>query len=127
MGKPDELTREMIITMVIYGIILQIICVFLSGDLLKMTCGLWIGIATGIGMLIHMKNSVNEALDLGEAGAKKYMQKSYMKRYIVVVVVFIAVAYLDIANVLTLLAGVMGLKVSAYLQPVLQKVSKKNK
>ena len=127
MGKPDELTREMIITMVIYGIILQIICVFLSGDLLKMTCGLWIGIATSAGMLIHMKNSLIEALDLGEAGAKKYMQKSYMKRYIVVVVVFIAVAYLDIANVLTLLAGVMGLKVSAYLQPVLQKVSKKNK
>ena len=127
MGKPDELTREMIITMVIYGIILQIICVFLSGDLLKMTCGLWIGIAIGAGMLIHMKNSLIEALDLGEAGAKKYMQKSYMKRYIVVVVVFIAVAYLDIANVLTLLAGVMGLKVSAYLQPVLQKVLKKNK
>lgn len=127
MGKPDELTREMLITMVVYGVILQVICIFLPGDLLKMTCGLWIGIAIGVGMLIHMKNSLIEALDLGEAGAKKYMQKSYMKRYIVVVVVFIAVAYLGIANVLTLLAGVMGLKVSAYLQPVLQKVLKKNK
>ena len=101
MGKPDELTREMLITMVVYGVILQVICIFLPGDLLKMTCGLWIGIAIGAGMLIHMKNSLIEALDLGEAGAKKYMQKSYMKRYIVVVVVFIAVAYLGIANVLT--------------------------
>ena len=127
MGKPDELTREMLITMVVYGVVLQVICIFLPGDLLKMACGLWIGIAIGAGMLIHMKNSLIEALDLGEAGAKKYMQKSYMKRYIVVVVVFIAVAYLGIANVLTLLAGVMGLKVSAYLQPVLQKVLKKNK
>lgn len=127
MGKPDELTREMLITMVVYGVVLQVICIFLPGDLLKMTCGLWIGITIGAGMLIHMKNSLIEALDLGEAGAKKYMQKSYMKRYIVVVVVFIAVAYLGIANVLTLLAGVMGLKVSAYLQPVLQKVLKKNK
>lgn len=127
MGKPDEVTRDMLITMAVYGIVIQIICIFLPGDLLKMSCGLWIGVATGAGMLIHMKNSLIEALDLGEAGAKKYMQKSYMKRYIVVVVVFIAVAFLDIANVLTLLAGVMGLKVSAYLQPVLQKVLKKNK
>ena len=79
MGKPDELTREMLITMVVYGVILQVICIFLPGDLLKMTCGLWIGIAIGAGMLIHMKNSLIEALDLGEAGAKKYMQKSYMK------------------------------------------------
>lgn len=127
MGKPDEVTRDMLITMAVYGIVIQIICIFLPGDLLKMSCGLWIGVATGAGMLIHMKNSLIEALDLGEAGAKKYMQKSYMKRYIVVVVVFIAVAFLDVANVLTLLAGVMGLKVSAYLQPVLQKVLKKNK
>lgn len=127
MGKPDEVTRDMLITMAVYGIVIQIVCIFLPGDLLKMSCGLWIGVAAGAGMLLHMKNSLIEALDLGEAGAKKYMQKSYMKRYIVVVVVFIAVAFLDIANVLTLLAGVMGLKVSAYLQPVLQKVLKKNK
>ena len=95
--------------------------------MLKATVGLWIGIIAAILMLRNMRDSLIEALDLGEAGAKKYVQSAYMKRYLAVVVVFVVVSLLGIANVLTLLAGVMGLKVSAYLQPIKHKFfSKEN-
>ena len=122
MGKTDNtVLKDMITIMVLYGICAQIICVFLPGEQVKMAVGLWVGVVTGIGMAIHLKRSLDEALDLGEAGAQKYMQKSYAIRYLTVVVVFAAVAYLGIANILALLAGVMGLKVSAYLQPIMHK------
>ena len=127
MGKPDTVVKDMTLIMIVYGLLIQVICFFVAGDLLKATVGLWIGIVTAVLMLRNMRDSLNEALYLGEAGARKYVQSAYMKRYIAVVVVFIAVSLLGIANVLTLLAGVMGLKVSAYLQPVKHKFfSKEN-
>lgn len=125
MEKPEVVVKDMISIMVVYGLLIQVICFFVTDDLLRATIGLWIGIITAIGMLRHMRDSLIEALDLGEAGAKKYVQSSYMKRYIAVVVVFLTVSILGIANILTLLAGVMGLKVSAYLQPIKQKIFKK--
>ena len=127
MGKPDAVVKDMTLIMIVYGLLIQVICFFVAGDLLKATVGLWIGIIAAILMLRNMRDSLIEALDLGEAGAKKYVQSAYMKRYLAVVVVFVVVSLLGTANVLTLLAGVMGLKVSAYLQPVKHKFfSKEN-
>lgn len=125
MSRPDRLVKEMTSSIIAYGILVQIICFFIVGDLLRASIGLWIGIVTAVGMLRSIQDSAIEALDLGEAGAKKYAQSACMKRYIAVVVIFLVVSYLGIANVLTLLAGVMGLKVSAYLQPIRQKLFKK--
>lgn len=125
MGKPDEVVKDMTMIMIGYGILIQVICFFVADDLMKATIGLWIGIITAVLMVRNMRDSLIEALDLGEAGAKKYAQSAYMKRYLAVVVVFLIVSLLGIANVLTLLAGVMGLKVSAYIQPIKHKVFKK--
>ena len=78
-------------------------------------------------MVIHMKNSLDEAVLYGEQEAQRYMQKSYAIRYLVVVVVFIAVSWLRIVNVLTLFAGIMSLKLAAYLQPIMHKLFAKFK
>ena len=127
MGKPDAVVKDMTLIMIVYGLLIQVICFFVAGDLLKATVGLGGGIIAAILMLRNLRDSLIEALDLGEAGAKKYVQSAYMKRYLAVVVVFVVVSLSGIANVLTLLAGVMGLKVSAYLQPVKHKFfSKEN-
>ena len=126
MERADEvLVRDMIKIMALYGIIIQIICLIIPGNHLKMTAGLWIGVGAGVAMLIHMRNTLNEALDLGEDGAQKYMQKRYAIRYASVVVGFIALTYLDIVNFITLLVGIMGLKVAAYLQPLAHKLFQK--
>ena len=109
MSKTDNtVLKDMIITMLLYGIIAQIVCLIIPGDHLRMTAGLWIGVAAGVFMVIHM-------------------QKSYAIRYLVVVVVFIAVSWLQIANVLTLFAGIMSLKLAAYLQPIMHKLFAKFK
>ena len=128
MSKTDNtVLKDMIVTMFLYGIIVQIVCLIIPGNHLRMTAGLWIGVAAGVFMVIHMKNSLDEAMDYGEIEAQKYMQKSYAVRYLVVVVVFIAVCWLQIANVLTLFAGIMGLKLAAYLQPLMHRLFAKFK
>ena len=109
------------------AVIAQISCLFIPGDHLRMAAGLWIGVATGIGMAIHMKQCLDEALYLDEKGASKYMQKAYAKRYIAVIILFIGVTYFNLVNILTLIAGVMGLKVAAYSQPIMHKLFQKLK
>ena len=62
MSKTDNtVLKDMIITMLLYGIIAQIVCLIIPGDHLRMTAGLWIGVAAGVFMVIHMKNSLDEA------------------------------------------------------------------
>lgn len=123
MERADEIVlRDMMKTIFLYGIIVQIICLIVPGNRLQYSIGLWIGIVVGMGMLVHMRNSLNEALDLGEDGARKYMQKSYAVRYVTVIIIFLVVSYLQIANVVTLLIGIMGLKLSAYLQPIMHSI-----
>ena len=115
MSKTDNtVLKDMIITMLLYGIIAQIVCLIIPGDHLRMTAGLWIGVAAGVFMVIHMKNSLDEAVLYGEQEAQRYMQKSYAIRYLVVVV-------------LTLFAGIMSLKLAAYLQPIMHKLFAKFK
>lgn len=128
MERADEIIlRDMKKIIILYGIVVQIICLIIPGDRLQYSIGLWIGIAAGSGMLVHMRNSLNEALDLGEDGAQKHMQKSYAMRYVAVVIIFLVVSHFGLANVVTLLIGIMGLKVSAYLQPIMHNVLQKNK
>lgn len=123
MNRADRVVmKDMITIMVMYGIIAQIICLFIPGNRVQMAIGLWIGIATGIGLLIHMNKSLQLALSLDEDGAKRYMQKSYAVRYFATFAIFAAVLYFELANIFTLIAGVMGLKVSAYLQPIMHKL-----
>lgn len=128
MNKTDNtVLKDMIIIMLLYGIIAQIVCLIIPGDHLRMTAGLWIGVAAGVFMVIHMKNSLDEALDYGEQEAQKYMQKSYAIRYLAVVVIFMVACWLQIANVLTLFVGIMSLKLAAYLQPFMHKLFAKFK
>lgn len=128
MERSDErVLKDMILFMILYGIVIQVVCLFIPGDLLRMSVGLWIGVLTGIGMAVNMKNSLDEALYLNENDAAKYMQKAYAKRYLAVIVIFIAVIWFKLAHILTLFAGVMGLKFSAYLQPVMHKLFRKFK
>ena len=77
MERSDErVLKDMIMTMVIYGIIAQIICLFIPGDHLRMAAGLWIGVATGIGMAVGIKGGWDEALEFDEGGGGRCKQRT---------------------------------------------------
>lgn len=122
MNKKDYTLQEMIAGMVLYGILGQVIILFIASDIIHLSAGLWIGVFAGMGIGIHMKRSIEDALDLGEGRAVKHMQKMYALRYGVTAVVFAAAIYYRIGNPLAILAGVLSLKISAYLQPHMHKL-----
>lgn len=124
MTDAKSVGKDLIIGMVLLGLIVQIILFFFP-NLLYNSSGLWIGVLVGIALSIHMRVSLETAVEQDEEGAVKYMRSRYLIRYVAAAVVLCAVLYLDLGNIITLLIGLMSFKLSAYAQPVIHKLTDK--
>lgn len=118
----NQALPELLLGIVLYGVLIQIAGVWFVEDKVQYSVGLWAGIILATGLAVNMAVVI---LDTVEAMAEK---RSYRKaslyavlRYLAVVLGVIVVWYFELGNVLAMFAGVMGLKVSAYLQPVTHK------
>ena len=108
---------------VIYGILIQFTGVWLVEDKISYSIGLWYGIAIAIGMAVNLATVIYDAVTFdGEGNANKRVVAKSMLRYIVVAILFGILGYLEFGNVFTAFLGVMGLKFSAYMQPLLNKM-----
>ena len=125
--KKNRTLLELLIGVVLVGILSQIVCLIFFKRHLYHAVGLWTGILISIGMAIHMQRSIEDGLDLlGDSGVK-HMKKAYLTRTAVAIVVMAAVMYFDWGNPITILVGIIALKVAVYLQPFVHKVLEKRK
>lgn len=109
-----------------YGVVLQFIGVWFVEDKLSYSIGLWYGIAIAIGMGINLAVVIYDAITFGGDGdANKRVVAKSLLRYIVVVVLFFILGYFEFGNLFAAFLGALGLKISAYLQPVLTKIVNK--
>ncbi len=113
---------ELIAGIVIYGMIVQLTGMWFVSDKQQYTMGLWIGILLAIGMAVNMAIVILDAVD-GMASAGNPVRTGFWSvlRYVVVIGAFVAAWYFEVGNPLVMFLGVMGLKVSAYLQPLFHK------
>lgn len=111
---------------IIYGVLVQFIGVWFVSDKLRYSTGLWFGIAVAIGMAVHLAIVIYDsvAVDGSKAANRRIIMKSAL-RYIVVVILFFILGYFNLGNLITAFLGVLGLKISAYAQPLLEKVLNK--
>ena len=115
----NEALPGLVLGIIIYGILLQITGMWLVDDKLRYSTGLWIGIGCALFMAIHMAMSIEDAVSIGtEDGAKKKTIASAMFRYVIVLLVLVAMCYLNLGMILPAFFGVLGLKISAYVQPL---------
>lgn len=126
--KKNSTLIELLMGLLVVGILGQLVCLLFFEQKIYNSVGLWTGIAVAAGMAIHMQRSIEDGLDImGENGAK-YMQRASVKRMLLACGVMAIVLYFDWGNPITLLVGVMALKLAAYMQPfthrVLQKMRK---
>lgn len=123
----NEALPGLVLGIIIYGILLQVTGIWLVDDKLRYSTGLWIGIACALFMAIHMAISIEDAVCIGtEDGAKKKTIASAMFRYVVVLLILVVMCYFNLGMILPAFFGVLGLKFSAYAQPLLQRLHRKN-
>ena len=115
----NEALPGLVLGIIIYGILLQFTGVWLVDDKLRYSTGLWIGIGCALFMAIHMAMSIEDAVSIGtEDGAKKKTIAGAMIRYVVVLLVLVVTFYFNLGMILPAFFGVLGLKISAYAQPL---------
>lgn len=119
----NEALPELLFGIFIYGIVIQAAGVWFAADKLRYSSGLWIGIVTAMAMAYHIALIIAESVDaVDPQKARVRITAKGILRYAAVVIVFTVTMYFDLGNLITLFIGVMGLKISAYLQPTLHKV-----
>ena len=120
-GK-DSVLGELLLGILAFGVIVQIVgFAFLHAGLFY-TLGLWIGVVTAVGMALHMAYTIEIVVEMDEDKASGKLRSSAVIRYLIAVVVVMAVYFFKIGNPLCCIAGIMGLKIGAYLQPLTHKI-----
>ena len=119
----NDVLPELVLGIVIYGLIIEFAGVWFVADKLRYSTGLLIGISLAIGMAINIAVVIRDAVEIyGENGAQNRVIIKSVLRYLIVVVIFFAMMKFNLGNLFTAFIGVLGLKVSAYLQPFTHKV-----
>lgn len=113
-------------TIFLLGILFEVVLVWFMPDPLKYTIGLWIGVGAAVFMAIHMAVVISDLTDfMSEKQAKAKAVLHAVLRYGIVTAAFGIMAFTDIGYVLAALLGALTLKISAYLQPVYDKIKNK--
>lgn len=107
----------------LFGILCQVLVFFLVEDKTGYSIGLWVGVLTAIFMAFHMAVTLNTVVERDEKGAQAAATRQNIIRYLIVVIILGILMLTKFGNPLAAFAGVMGLKVSAYLQPLFARVS----
>ena len=110
---------------ILFGVLCQIAGLFFAGDKADYSIGLWIGVLTAIFMAFHMAVTLNATVERDVKGAQAAATRQNIIRYLVVVIILGILMLTRIGNPLAAFAGVMGLKISAYLQPLFARLSHK--
>ena len=119
----NDVLPELVLGIVIYGMLVELTGVWFVSDKLRYSTGLLIGILLAIGMAINIAVVIRDAVEIyGEDGAKNRVIIKSVLRYLIVVIVFFVMMKFNLGNLFTAFIGVLGLKVSAYLQPFTHKV-----
>ncbi len=106
-----------------YGVVVQLTGVWFVQDKLRYTTGLWMGIAIAAAMAVNMAIVILDSVDAAAAGrpAVRATLFSVLRYALVVLAIFLAWRF-RLGNPVLMFVGVMGLKVSAYLQPFAHKL-----
>lgn len=112
---------------IVFGVISELVGVFLVADKLNYTIGLWIGVLTALGMALHMAFSLGNAVNRGEKGATAAIIRQSSIRYLAVIIVLGVLMLTEIGNPIAAFVGIIGLKISAYLQPLFAKLTQRRK
>lgn len=120
--KLESTWREMIVGIIVWGILWQMISIIFTKNILYQSIGLWMGIILALMMVTNMSSVIMKVVEMEEGAAQGYSRKYSMIRYALVWLVFGILMVTELGNPLMAFAGVIGLKVAAYLQPFTHKI-----
>ena len=106
-----------------FSILELIIGLFFANRIIQFVIGMVIGTAVAIILVKHMYRTLDRAIDAGEQGAEKIVRNGALLRIFGIFTVFFLAVYLHrYINVYAMFISVFNLKLSAYIQPLANKL-----
>lgn len=113
----------LVLGILLYGVLCQLIGMWFVSDKWSYSIGLWYGVIIAVGMAINLASVIYDSVTLGDTkGANRRIIAKSILRYVVVVVLFFILGCFKFGNLFAALLGVLGLKLSAYAQPLLGRI-----
>ena len=122
----NKVLLQLIIGILLYGILIQIVGLFLVKDKIFFSYSLWVGIIMAIAMAIHMQFSIEKAVNQEGRAAQTVLSRAYLIRTVVIFLIMGTGAYFEFLSIIPCFIGLMGLKAAAILQPKMDKLWRKN-
>lgn len=122
--KIDPTLFELWTGILAYGVVFEIVLLIFSREP-SYSIGLWIGVLLAVAGAFHMWWSLNRGLDMSEKDAVKSLGTQNIIRYFILVIVVAVLIYTNFANPIFAFFGYMGMKVSAYLNPLIHRLINK--
>ena len=126
--KIDRTLSEMFLGIIIFGLLCQITVIWFVPQKLLYTAGLWIGILTACIYAYHLWWSIDRNMTVNadnERGASAFSLKHSVLRYAAVALILLGSWFLGgNTPMLAGFLGIMGIKIGAYLQPLISRLHK---
>lgn len=117
----------LLLGIVIYSVVVSVPVLIFTRDKLKCELGLILGAFMAAAMAVSMQYTLNKIMYM-KAKQKSYMAWHSVGRLACVAGVLLLFGFTGWLNIVMILVGLFGLKISAYLQPLFIKFfSKQNK
>ena len=121
MNQVKEIMTGFYIGIGIYAILVEITGIFFSENILSYTLGLLFGVLASVFIFHHMAKTLDYALDLQEGDASKYVKRQSFIRLLVMLAVLTIGMITEQFSFLTVLLGLLGLKIGALVTPFILK------
>lgn len=114
---------NLVIGIIIYGFIIQFTGVWFVDDKLRYSVGLWYGVIIAIGTAINLAQVIYDSVSLGDSDyARRRIIFKSLLRYVMIVILFFILGIFNFGNLFTAFIGMLGLKISAYFQPIFNRL-----
>ena len=106
----------------ISGLIIEIITLIVTDKKVYYSIGLLVGIAYALFTLWGINDSVQTSVLMTEDGALKNTRIKYIIRVVILVTLLVLFYVFDFGSAITFIIGTFTLKISTYMQPLMDKV-----
>ncbi len=124
MKKVKQTLKEMFAGLLAWLLFVFVILIIVASHKLAMALGVLIGGGAAAGLLLHMYHHLDIALDMDVKHAQSHIQSAAIKRlFFMALIVAISMAGYKYVHPLGTILGLFGIKISAYLQPMVHKIA----
>ncbi len=124
-GLDNPMLKDLLLGNILFLVLGEVIFFLIFGLNKGVLLGYLTGAVFSMFMVIHMAVSIEESVRMDENSALKYIRKHYIIRVIAMIILFVIVWYTEAVNLASMMFGILILKLSAYIQPVTNRLTSK--